>query len=106
MKISRLGGLSPFATFRDICRARSLPHTCDDSWGGDIVAAACAHMGATVEPRLLEAVWLATPYIESSYLDDNSVTVHNGFVDVPSGPGLGIQPQIDKVGTPLASFGT
>lgn len=33
------------ATFRDICEARALAHTCDDAWGGDIIA-------ATVQPRL------------------------------------------------------
>src|SRR5690606_18981041 len=49
-KVTRLGGLSKIATARDMCAWRSLPHTCDDAWGGDIIAAACVHIGATVEP--------------------------------------------------------
>lgn len=40
------------ATFRDICEARALAHTCDDAWGGDIFAAACTQIAATVQPRL------------------------------------------------------
>lgn len=56
MKVTRIGGLQPMATFRDICEARSMPHTCDDAWGGDIIAAACTHVGATVSPRLMEGV--------------------------------------------------
>ncbi|EHH13890.1 mandelate racemase/muconate lactonizing protein [Mesorhizobium amorphae CCNWGS0123] len=34
MKVTRIGGLHAMATFRDICEARSMPHTCDDAWGG------------------------------------------------------------------------
>src|SRR5262249_38829625 len=45
LKVTRLGGLSTMRTVRDICRARNMPHTCDDSWGGDIIAAACVHIG-------------------------------------------------------------
>ncbi|MDH3742120.1 MAG: mandelate racemase/muconate lactonizing enzyme family protein [Hyphomicrobiales bacterium] len=105
MKVSRLGGLQPFGTFRDICAARGLPHTCDDSWGGDIVAAACVHMGATVNPKLLEAVWLATPYIDGSYVPENPITVKAGHVFLPDGPGLGIEPDASQFGAPVASFG-
>jgi hypothetical protein len=41
---------------RDICDAVNLPMTCDDSWGGDIIAAACVQIGASVNPRLTESV--------------------------------------------------
>ena len=105
MKVSRLGGLQRMATFRDICAARMLPHTCDDAWGGDIVAAACAHIGSTVDPRLLEGVWLATPYIEGSYDRDNAMVVDRGHVNLPKGVGLGISPDPDQFGPPVASIG-
>jgi L-alanine-DL-glutamate epimerase-like enolase superfamily enzyme len=105
MKVSRIGGLQPFSTFRDICAARGLPHTCDDSWGGDIVAAACIHIGATVAPKYLEGVWLATPYVEGSYANGSPITVVDGYVNLPDGPGLGIELDADQFGPPLASFG-
>ena len=63
MKLTRIGGLFPMSCFRDICEARHLPHTADDAWGGDIIAAACVHMGATVNPKTFEGTWLAQPYI-------------------------------------------
>ena len=64
LKVTRLGGLSVMRTVRELCAVRSLPHTCDDAWGGDIIAAACVAIGATVKPELSEGVWLAAPYIE------------------------------------------
>ncbi len=104
MKVTRIGGLQPMTTFRDICEARNLPHTCDDSWGGDIIAAACVHIGATVEARLLEGVWLAQPYIEGHFDTKNGIKIENGHISVPSGPGLGVVPDETIFGYPVASF--
>ncbi|WP_264214066.1 mandelate racemase/muconate lactonizing enzyme family protein [Leisingera thetidis] len=104
MKLTRLGGLQPMRAFRDICEARNLPHTCDDSWGGDIIAAACTHIGATVKPGLLEGVWLAAPYIEGNYDAENGIRIEGGHINVPQGPGLGIIPDESLFGAPAASF--
>jgi L-alanine-DL-glutamate epimerase-like enolase superfamily enzyme len=105
MKVTRIGGLHPMRAFRDICEARGLPHTCDDSWGGDIIAAACTHIGATVQPRLMEGVWLAQPYIAGHYDPDAPVQVTDGHIAVPQGPGLGISVDATQFGAPVASYG-
>lgn len=105
MKVTRIGGLQQMATFRDICEARSLPHTCDDAWGGDIIAAACTHIGATVLPRLNEGVWLAQPYIENHYDPENGVAIKGGHIQLPKGPGLGVIPDEAIFGAPVASYG-
>lgn len=104
MKVTRLGGLQPMTTFRNICEAHLLPHTCDDSWGGDIIAAACAHIGATVARRLLEGVWIAAPYIEGHYDEKNGINISAGHIVLPKGPGLGIIPDEDIFGDPIAHF--
>ena len=104
MKVTRIGGLRPMATFRDICDVRNLPHTCDDSWGGDIVAAACTHIGATVRQDLLEGVWLAQPYIDGNYDPKNGIQIVDGHIQVPSGPGLGISVDGAMFGAPVSSF--
>jgi len=104
MKVTRIGGLQPMTAFRDICEARNLPHTCDDSWGGDIIAAACTHIGATINPRLLEGVWLAAPYIEGHYDVENGIEIEAGHIKVPAGPGLGVVPDEAMFGKTIASF--
>lgn len=105
MKVTRIGGLHAMATFRDICEARSMPHTCDDAWGGDVIAAACTHIGATVQPRLLEGVWLAQPYIEGNYDSRNGVKIEGGHIELPEGPGLGVVPDEGVFGEPEFSAG-
>ncbi len=105
IKVTRIGGLHAMATFRDICEARSMPHTCDDAWGGDIIAAACTHIGATVQPRLCEGVWIAQPYIEGHYDPEHGVAIEGGHIKLPNGPGLGVIPDESLFGSPIASFG-
>jgi L-alanine-DL-glutamate epimerase-like enolase superfamily enzyme len=105
LKVTRMGGLSAMRTIRDICRVTNLPITCDDAWGGDIIAAACAHIGATVKPRLFEGVWLAAPYIEGHYDPENGVIIENGSIAVPKGPGLGVMLNNRSCwGSPVSSF--
>lgn len=104
MKVTRIGGLQPMRAFRDLCEARNLPHTCDDSWGGDIIAAACTHVGATVRPDLLEGVWLAAPYIEGHFDPERGISIESGHIPVPEGPGLGVVPDETLFGAPVASF--
>lgn len=104
MKVTRIGGLQPMMAFRDMCDALNLPHTCDDAWGGDIIAAACTHVGATVRPSLNEGVWLAAPYIEGNYDRQNGVKIRDGHIARPTGPGLGVVPEEDAFGDPVATY--
>lgn len=104
-KLTRAGGISAMRTIRDVCTARRLPHSCNDAWGGDIVAAACVHVAATVRPRLLEGVWIAAPYIDGHYDDGHGIAIRDGWIDVPAGPGLGLEIEPGRFGAPLASYG-
>lgn len=104
MKVTRIGGLHNMVTLRDICAARNLPHTCDDSWGGDIIAAACTHIASTVQPKLLEGAWLAAPYIDGHYDAENGIEIIGGHIKLPQGVGLGITPDESQFGAPFASF--
>jgi 4-hydroxyproline betaine 2-epimerase len=104
-KVTRLGGLSKMTAVRDICAARSLPHTCDDAWGGDIIAAACVHIGSTVEPGRFEGAWIAQEYISGHYDSRNPVVIVGGHIQVPRGPGLGIQPDDGVLGEPAVVYG-
>jgi L-alanine-DL-glutamate epimerase-like enolase superfamily enzyme len=106
MKVTRIGGLTHMRAFRDICEACNLPHTCDDSWGGDIIAAACTQIGSTVKTELFEGVWLAAPYIESNYDPKNGIRIEGGYIQRPTGPGLGVTPDETLFGKPVASFGS
>jgi 4-hydroxyproline betaine 2-epimerase len=104
LKVTRLGGLTPMATVRDVCRVRGLPHTVDDTWGSDVIAAAQVQLAATVSPDLLAGVWLAAPYVDGHLDVGGGITADRGWIDVPAGPGLGVTPDPERLGPPIASW--
>ncbi|MBZ9662054.1 mandelate racemase/muconate lactonizing enzyme family protein [Mesorhizobium sp. ESP-6-4] len=104
-KVTRLGGLTKMTTVRDLCAIRSLPHSCDDAWGGDIIAAACVHLAATVEPRRMEGAWIAQEYIKGHFDQKQPVVIKQGHIAVPQRPGLGVKPELGMFGKPVAIYG-
>jgi L-alanine-DL-glutamate epimerase-like enolase superfamily enzyme len=106
LKVTRLGGLAKMTTVRDLCTIRSLPHSVDDAWGGDVIAAACVHLASTVEPRRFEGAWIAQEYIEGNYDDANAIVIEAGHIHVPQKPGLGVKPDKGKLGAPIAVYGS
>jgi L-alanine-DL-glutamate epimerase-like enolase superfamily enzyme len=104
LKVSRIGGIGAMRAIRDACAARSMPHTCDDTWGGDIVSAACVHVGATVPAKTHDGTWLAAPYMDDHYDPIGGITVEDGTIAVPGGPGLGIDIDPERFGMPVAVY--
>ncbi|MDS1137256.1 cis-3-hydroxy-L-proline dehydratase [Nitratireductor indicus] len=104
LKISKVGGLTKARTMRDVCVAHGIPMTIEDTWGGDIVTAAIAHL-AQATPS--DFVFSATDF--NSYgtktIAANAPKLDNGGMKAPSGPGLGIEPDFDVLGKPVLSFG-
>ena len=103
LKISKVGGLSKARLIRDLCVSLNIPMTIEDSWGGDIITAAIAHLAHSTPERC-----------RFSATDFNSyVTVHNatgapvreaGSMVAGSAPGLGIEPEFDQLGAPVATY--
>ena len=60
-------------------------------------------MGATVQPALMEGVWIAQPYIKGHYDAANCIKVSKGHISVPKGPGLGVLPNEELFGKAVFS---
>src|SRR5262249_16612556 len=53
LKIRKVGGLTPLKQARDLCVSLGIAMTLEDSWGGDIVTAAIAHLAHSTPPECL-----------------------------------------------------
>src|SRR5271156_4127437 len=53
LKISKFGGLTKVKQARDLCVSLGVAMTLEDSWGGDIVTAAIAHLAHSTPPEYL-----------------------------------------------------
>ena len=103
LKISKVGGLTKARQIRDLCVSLNIPMTIEDSWGGDIITAAIAHLAHSTPESL-----------RFSATDFNSyVTVQNatgapqreaGHMKASNEPGLGIVPNMDALGEAVAEY--
>lgn len=100
LKIGKLGGLTKTRLARDFCVSQGIAMTLEDSWGGDIVTAAIAHLAhSTPEPYRFTATDFNS-YVTVS-IAGGAPQRENGFMRASAAPGLGIEPLLDVLGDPV-----
>jgi L-alanine-DL-glutamate epimerase-like enolase superfamily enzyme len=97
LKISKFGGLTRVKQARDLCVSLGLAMTLEDSWGGDIVTAAIAHLAHSTPPQFLFTATDFNSYVTVGIADGAPQRV-NGRMAASTGPGLGITPRMEVLG--------
>ena len=100
LKISKVGGLTKAREIRDLCVSLGIALTIEDTWGGDIITAAIAHLAHSTPPELLFSSTDFNSYLTVSIADGAPQRVH-GRLAAPTGPGLGITPRFEVLGSPV-----
>ena len=99
LKISKFGGLTKTKQARDLCVSLGIAMTLEDSWGGDIVTAAIAHLAHSTPPEFLFTATDFNSYVTRRIADGAPKRV-NGRLAAPTTPGLGITPKLAEFGKP------
>ncbi len=89
IKLSRVGGLTKALELRNLCESLGIAMTIEDSWGGDLATATIAQLVGSTDPRFLFTSTDFNSYIDTSIAPD-APRRSNGWLDVPSAPGLGV----------------
>jgi L-alanine-DL-glutamate epimerase-like enolase superfamily enzyme len=76
--------------------------TIEDTWGGDVVTAAVAHLAATVRPDALFTVSFMNDWTVE-HIAGHQPRSQGGRGSAPTGPGLGIEIDVEALGEPLFS---
>ena len=100
IKISKLGGLTKARQLRDLCVTLGIAMTIEDSWGGDIITAAIAHLAQSTPEKFRFSSTDFNSYVTVDYASD-APRKENGFIKAPTKPGLGVTPDLKKIGKPL-----
>lgn len=102
LKISKVGGLTKARVMRDICVASGVPMTIEDTWGGDIVTAAIAHLARSTPE---DFVFSATDFNSYGTVDiaRGAPQRVEGCMTAADRPGLGIEPIFEALGDPVLS---
>ncbi|HUY33278.1 MAG TPA: cis-3-hydroxy-L-proline dehydratase [Pirellulales bacterium] len=100
LKISKFGGLTKARQARDLCVSLGIAMTIEDSWGGDVVTAAIAHLAHSTPSEFL---FTATDF--NSYVTVSTATGAprrvEGRMAAADRPGLGIEPRPEVLGKPV-----
>jgi L-alanine-DL-glutamate epimerase-like enolase superfamily enzyme len=99
LKLSRFGGISRLRQARDMCQRWGLAVTIEDSGGGDVVAAAMAHLSASTRPGALLNGSLINMLVNER-IAERAPLPSRGMGRVPGGPGLGIAVDERALGQP------
>ena len=104
LKISKVGGLTKARQIRDLCVSLGIAMTIEDTWGGDIITAAIAHLAHSTPPSLLFSATDFNSYVTVS-IAEGAPQRRNGRLAASTTPGLGIEPRMDVLGTPVLRIG-
>ena len=104
LKISKVGGLTRARQIRDLCVSLGIAMTIEDSWGGDIITAAIAHLAHSTEPELLFSSTDFNSYVTVS-IADGAPQRKDGRLAASTSPGLGIEPRAEVLGEPVLTVG-
>lgn len=101
LKLSKFGGLGALRSARDLCLHLGARMCIECTWGSDIVTAASLHLGAATPPAALLNVCDLSGYV-APRLDPHIPARMDGRIAPPEGPGLGVTPDPDILGEPVA----
>ena len=104
VKIGKFGGLSRARQARDLCLSLGIAMTLEDTWGGDVVTAAIAHLAHSTPPEFLFTATDFNSYVTVGIADGAPRRVR-GRMAAPAAPGLGVAPRPEILGEPVLVFG-
>jgi L-alanine-DL-glutamate epimerase-like enolase superfamily enzyme len=92
LKISKVGGLTKARQIRDLAVSLGIALTIEDTWGGDIVTAAIAHLAHSTPPGYLFSATDFNSYVTVSIAGGAPQRSHGRLAAGPA-PGLGVEPR-------------
>jgi L-alanine-DL-glutamate epimerase-like enolase superfamily enzyme len=102
LKIGKVGGLTRARQIRDFCVTMGVAMTIEDSWGGDIVTAAIAHLAHSTPEEFRFSATDFNSYVTRSIAPDAPRRV-GGRLAAGTAPGLGVSPDPVQLGTPVVA---
>jgi cis-L-3-hydroxyproline dehydratase len=100
IELSRVRGLTRARVIPDTAVALGVPVTVEDTGGAAIATAAIAHVSASTPAALRMHAYPFHELVESP-LATGMPAVHAGRLELPDGPGLGVEPDLAALGEPI-----
>ncbi len=103
LKISNLGGLSKARRVRDYFIDNRIAVVAEDTWGGEIASTTLSHFAASTPQEYLQNTTDLMNYNTRSTGLGGAYS-SAGRLYAPDEPGLGVKPDFDSLGAPVAEY--
>lgn len=104
IKLNRVGGLTKAARMRDIALAHGIDMFVMATGGSVLADTEALHLAATIPDENIRAVWACQDMITVDIAEGRGPRVTNGHLYLPEAPGLGVHPDEEALGQPVAEY--
>ncbi|MEO0820112.1 MAG: enolase C-terminal domain-like protein [Pseudomonadota bacterium] len=104
IKINRVGGLSRAARLRDLAIAHGMRIAVMPTGGTVLADTEAAHLAQTVSAPFRQRIWSCQDMIAVDPAPGRGARVVAGAMAAPESPGLGVAPDLDRLGAPTSRY--
>ena len=104
IKLNRVGGLTKAARMRDIALAHGIDMFVMATGGSVLADTEALHLAATIPDANCHAVWACQDMITVDVAGGRGPRNIDGHLHLPEAPGLGVHPDEEALGNPVASY--
>ena len=104
IKLNRVGGLTKAARMRDVALAHGIDMFVMATGGSVLADAEALHLAATIPDDHCHAVWACQDMLTVDIAGGRGPRNKDGHLHLPEAPGLGVHPDEEALGDPLAVY--
>jgi L-alanine-DL-glutamate epimerase-like enolase superfamily enzyme len=104
IKLNRVGGLTKAARMRDIALAHGIDIFVMATGGSVLADTEALHLSATIPDANIRAVWACQDMLTVDVADGRGPRNIDGHLHLPETPGLGVHPDENALGDPVAVY--
>ncbi len=104
IKINRVGGLTKAARIRDLAIAHSIGMSVMPTGGTVLADTDAVHLAQTIPEPFRQRVWSCQDMLKDDPAPGGGARVADGMLCAPDSPGLGVAPDMDWLGEPVAVY--
>ncbi len=104
IKLNRVGGLTKAARMRDVALAHGIDMFVMATGGSVLADCEALHLAATIPDANCRAVWACQDMITVDIAGGRGPRNRDGHLHLPEGPGVGVHPNEDALGDPVAVY--
>ncbi len=104
IKLNRCGGLTKSRRIRDVAMAHGVQCYVMATGGSILADLEAVHLAQSIPPAFRMATWCCQDMLAVNVTPDAPVLSDNGCLTTPDAPGLGLAPDPDRLGDPVARY--